>query len=392
MEMAEVARLIERAAAASGFDDLRDAAGAVAAVPADPQRLYDFGYACIERGVSFLAIPALRTAQAAVPDSAALLGELVSALEDENRHADAVAALEAFPGDLGAWPGRYLLAHNALMAGDLERSEREAARLPEPDDERWRPARDRLRGTLARARAVRAVSPLDHRDLRGWHFALGGSVLLTLSPYGFEQGMTGRYAFVSDSYGDCRRAVDRLRLVLDAAGRRPRAVGLLDDRSSTILGLAVAGVLGLPAERFAPGSPGVLVVAYDLSEAGATGLRERAEGQVLFERATRWTDPPPVSADVSGFLHQTVMPPWGERMMAGEDGEVRRVPEDRRPVEELAAEIMRAAPATDGGDGETPPDTDEGLAALVAAVRAEWLTGPRYGVRSPGPVASSRFM
>ena len=122
------------------------------------------------------------------------------------------------------------------------------------------------------------------------------------------------------------------------------------------------------------------------------GLRERAEGQVLFERATRWTDPPPVSADVSGFLHQTVMPPWGERMMAGEDGEVRRVPEDRRPVEELAAEIVRAAPATDGGDGETPPDTDEGLAALVAAVRAEWLTGPRYGVRSPGPVASSRFM
>ncbi|TDD31130.1 hypothetical protein E1287_27575 [Actinomadura sp. KC06] len=391
MELAEVAELMEGAAARSGFDDMRDAAAAMVRARG-PQELYDFGYACIERGVPFLAIPALRRALELMPDEPVLLMELVSALERENRHAEAVAVLEPRVVSLDPWPARYLLAYNALLAGDVVRADREATALPVPDDPDWAPAHDRLARMLARARAVRAVGPLDSTDLRGWHFALGGSVLGTISPYGFDQGMTGRFAYTSDSFAMCRRALDRLRLILDAAGRRPASVGVLPDRSSRILGLAAAEVFGLPAEPYAPGRPGVLVVAYDLNGTEAAGLRERAEGQVLFERATCWTDPPGISADVTGLLHQVVVPPWGERLRVTPSGETETVPPDGRPAEELAAEIVQAAPEPDDGAGDgAPPDPDDALAGFARAVAGQWLIGPRDAVRSPGPVPSSRF-
>ncbi|MFB4309290.1 tetratricopeptide repeat protein [Actinomadura sp. GTD37] len=389
MELREIARLMEGAAELSGFDDMRDAARAMAREQ-EPQQLYDFGYACVERGIAFLAIPALRRAVELMPDEPVLVMELVSALERENRHAEAVAALEPRIDSLEPWPARYLLAYNALFSGDVDRAERVAERLPAPEDRQWLPARDRLARMIARAGAVRAVAPLDARDLRGWHFTLAGSFLATVSPYGFEDGMTGRFAYMSDGFEMCRRSLDRLRLVLDAAERRPASVGLLPDRSSMILGLVAARLFGLPAEPFAPGRPDALVIAYDLNETEVEGLRERAEGQVLFEHASCWTDPPVVSADVTGFLHQIVKPPWGERLRMSPGGEAETLPPDERPQEELAAEIVRAVPEAVEDDG-APPDPDEVLAAMVGAVRGHWLTGPRDTPSSPGPVPSSRF-
>lgn len=229
------------------------------------------------------------------------------------------------------------------------------------------------------------------RDLRGWHFVLTGGLLITISPYGFDDDMTGRFAFTSDSFATCRRSLDRLRMILDTAGRRPASVGLLPDRSSRILGLAAARLFGLPAEPFVPGRPDVLVVAYDLNEAAPEGLRERAEGQVLFEHACCWTNPPAVSADVTGLLHQTVQAPWGQRLRVSEGGEPETVPPDERPEETLAAEIVGAtSDAADDADG--PPDPDGALAGFVAAVASHWLVGSRDPVPSPGPVPSSRFL
>ncbi|MEU5990497.1 hypothetical protein ABZ806_16135 [Spirillospora sp. NPDC047418] len=389
MELREVARLMEGAAGLSGFDDMREAAAALVREQ-EPQQLYDFGYACVERGIAFLAIPALRRAVELMPDEPVLVMELVSALERENRHAETVAVLEPRVDSLDPWPARYLLAYNALLSGDLERAERESARLPVPDDGDWLPAHERLARMTARARAARGVGPLDSTDLRGWHFVLGGSFLATISPYGFGDGMTGRFAYMSDSFAACRRSLDRLRLVLDAAGRRPASVGLLPDRSSRILGLAAARLLGLPAEPFAPGRPDALVVAYDLNETQVEGLRERAEGQVLFEHASCWTGPPVVGADVTGFLHQVAVPPWGERLRVTADRETEKVPPDERPAELLAEEIVEAEPETFEEDG-APPDPDGALAGFAGALRGHWLTGPRDAVRSPGPVPSSRF-
>jgi hypothetical protein len=75
-------------------------------------------------------------------------------------------------------------------------------RLPEPEDTRWEPAREKVWRMLARADVARRVTPLDLRDLRGWHYVLTGGILGCLSPWGFDAGMTGRWDHVADSPGD----------------------------------------------------------------------------------------------------------------------------------------------------------------------------------------------
>lgn len=404
--LADLARVTGRAAAAAGFDDLRDAAAGIVADPRDGRALYDFGYACIERGVGHLAVPALREAVRISPQAAGPRRELVAAYEDQDRHGEAVDLLLPQEDRLDDWPDRYLLAFNAATSGRLDLAERQFAKLATPAEELWQPVHARLGRVLDRAAAVRATSaaPLDRTDLRGWQYVLRGSLLGHLSPYGFDAGMHGRYAFLQDSYAACRAGLDRLRLALEATGQRPATVSLLPDRGSRALGLAAADLLDLPAVPFAPEREATLVVAYDLKQllapdapdAGVEALRAlrlRTPGQILHEHAGCWTDTPPVTADSVGLLAQAVVPPWGEGLRARPDGSgVDRLPPDARPEADLAAEILAATPeAADSGDGATPPDPDAAFAAFAAALAPTWLHGPRDRVRAMGPVPSSRF-
>ncbi|WP_328302115.1 hypothetical protein OG389_31940 [Streptomyces sp. NBC_00435] len=375
LPLGELARAVRALADAAGFKDLAKAARTAAKRPDEPQALYDLGYGCVERGMAFLGIAPLRAALARVPDSRTLLAELASALEDEERHAEAAALLAARGDRLPAWPETYLLVHHTLLAGDLPAARTAAGRLTAPEDDTWNWAHARQRRILARAELAATAGPLDSTDLRGWQFALTGTLLGTLSPYGYAAGMTGRYAFLGDTHDSCRRGLARLALALDATGPRPASVSLLPGRSDRILGLAAASILELPCVPYEPARPDTLVVAYDLGEADPS-LRERADGQVLYEHATRWTSPPPVRADFSALQAQFTKEPWED---------------DARPAEEIARDVAAADPTADEGDGTTPPDTDEAFRAYAAALAPGWLTGPRDRVGSPGPVPSSRF-
>ncbi|HEY8985747.1 MAG TPA: hypothetical protein VIU15_40020 [Streptomyces sp.] len=397
--LAEVALVAGRAAGEAGFEDLRDAARAVVADPAQPRPLYDFGYACIERGVAPLAIPALREALRLAPGAKPLLRELVAAYEDGSRHREAADLLLAHEDTLDDWPDRYLLVFNAVLAGDLPLARRQHALLGDPEDEMWLPTRARQNRVLDRAAAVEAVSPLDGTDLRGWQYVMGGTLLGTLSPYGWDAGMTGRYAWLQDTYDQCHRGLSRLAALLEAADVRPASVSLLPDRSSRILGLAAAGLLGLPAVPFEAGREDTVVIAYDLNETTEAeqgpeilgALFERVPGQVLHEHASCWTDPPAVTPDSVTLLHQSAVAPWSDMLRVGEDGEVERGGPDTRPEAELADLIIAADPTPDTGDGATPDDPREGFTEFVTAVRGTWLKGDRARGRSMGPVRSSRF-
>ncbi|MEV5880700.1 hypothetical protein AB0L75_42320 [Streptomyces sp. NPDC052101] len=397
--LAEVALVVARAAGTAGFDDLAKAAAAVVAEPEHPKALYDFGYWCIERDVAHLAVPALREALRLSNGSPVALRELVSAYEHEGRHREAVTELARYEGTFADWPERYLLVFNAVLAGDLELARRQHALLPDPEDAQWRPARERQNRVLARAAAAERVSALDLTDLRGWQYVIAGTVLGTLSPYGFDAGMHGRYAWLQDTPDGCLRGLERLRTLLAATEVRPRTVSLLPDRDSRILGLAAAEVLGLPAEPFTPGRPDTVVVAYDLDGLAAHDggpeiigqLFERVPGQVLHAHASCWTDSPAITADSVALLHQSVVPPWGEQLRQGADGGVERGPADDRPEAEIAADVTAADPGADPGDGSGPADDEADFAAFAAAVGSTWLRGDRARVRSCGPVPSSRF-
>ena len=409
LSLREVAGLLAGAARLAALGDLEQAAalvagGAYESAGDELAALWAFGYSCVGHRAEFLAIRPLARALELAPDAGPVLGELVTALEGDGQHARAVAVLEDHEPVL-EWLHRYQYVYNAVMAGELGKAAAGFGRLPEPEDEQWGPARERVRRMLARANALGEVSPLDFRDLRGWHYVLTGGVLGCVSPYGFGEAMTGRYAYLNDSARGCAAGLRRLRLVLEAAGAAVESVALLPDRSSRIIGLAAAEVLGLPAADFDLREPGAgaLVVAYDLAFCDSefvASLRERVPGQVLFERATCWTDPPRVTADVCGLLAQFCTPPWEGQLGRLEDGTVGELPGDDRPVEEIAAEIVCAEPDEDVGDGSAPPDPDEGLRRFVEAVmgaRARevgggWLGGGRYYVPNAGPVPSSRFL
>ncbi|MEV0903184.1 hypothetical protein [Actinoplanes sp. NPDC049802] len=386
---AELAALLARAGRLAGFDDLAEAADAVTSGPGDAVALYRLGWACVERGISRIAIPLLEASLEAAPGSRRIVTELVSAYEDDYRYGDAVAVLEANDAGLQDWPDRYLLALNSVMSGDLDRARRAAARLaPPPPD--WVHARERLSGMLERATTV--PGPLDRQALRPWHYVLNGGVLLHLSPYGFDEPMRGRYAYLHDSLAALRRTIDRLRVVVEAVGASASSVGLLPDRGSSIFGLALASALDLPAQPYAPGRRDTIIAAYDLSALTVplSTLVERTPGTLLVEHATSWTDPGPIAPDATGLLYQSLVPAWGEHTRFPLDGEPEQVPADDRPAEDLAAAVGETTPDT---DEVAPDDTPADLAAFAAGLAARWpLTGRRDRLWSPGPVASARFL
>ncbi len=361
LPVAELARLVERAALSMSLADLASASSALADAPSSTTAMHAFGYACMEHDASFLAVPALTEALTRDPASRPIMMELASALEREERHAEAVAVLERRDADLEPWPDRYLLVYNAVLSGDLAKARAQFERLSGPSEERWLPAYDRVRRMLDRS----ADSTPGPRDLRGWHYVLTGGILSTLCS---DEETTGRWAYVGDTYARCLLGLNRLRLILDTTGVRFRTVSLLPDRSSLILGLAASLLLGVPAEPFGGGSPGSVVIAYDLRDSDEIMpfLRERHPHQIVYEHATCWTDPPLVAADVSTLLVQTITPPWPLE----------------RPADAAALEITRA--------GEEPL-VDEPLATFARDVTDHWLTGPRDGVPSSGPVPGDRF-
>ena len=216
--------------------------------------------------------------------------------------------------------------------------------------------------------------------------------------------MTGRWPYVSDSTNQCADTLQRLRVILIAADAIPQAVARLPDRSSQILGTAAAAILGVPVSNFNPRqpTPHTLVVGYDLTRSdldAVTALRQRAPGQVLFERATCWTDPPRVTADVSGLLAQVITPPWDGQLCRLEDGTMGQGPADDRPAEAIAADIAQSVPQRDEGGGSAPSDPEDNLRHFTKTLASPdtvergggWLGGVREYIPHAGPVPSSRF-
>jgi hypothetical protein len=363
----------------------------------DPEALYDAAFALYEEKLHDIAAMLLARADRLSPGSPTLITELSANLEAMLLHTQAASVLLG-SGLVGsdAMCG-YLYGFNALMSGDLAAARPVAERLRAHADESVAYMAEALSGMLARADAIAADTPLDARDLAGWHLVINGSLLLHLSPHGYDEPMRGRYAYVSDSYALIHEGLDRLATALTAAGLAPPRVFALPDRSSRVVALAAAQILGLPCEEW-PGDgdtrPG-LVVAYDLDKMASgdvlVQLRDHRPGQLLFAHASCWTDPFPFAPDVTTFLYQSSAAPWdgGQLTLDGASAP------DESPVEELAGRIVSAA-----GEHESV-STREQLTALAQAARrvpaeaAAGLfreSGPRLRQRAGSPVASARFL
>ena len=382
--------------------DLHDKVRAVADEqdPQHVQALYDLGFDLIEHDLPEIAATFLARACEIAPHHPELLAELCAALERCHMNTEAVRWLEHSPEALqDSFTLRYLLAWNAVMAGDLARARAELPSLGRPADANERAMQHRLAGVITRADTIARASTLDRRDLRGWHFALNGSVLLHMSPYGLDEGMNGRYAFTQDSESLCHEALVRLRHTLISLDVQLTTVLTLADPDSAAFGAATARFLGLPARPFADAREASgLVVAYDLAHARAdqlADLQQHRPGQILWTHASEWTQDQPIAGDIVTYLYQMNVSPWGERLVVdGEHGGTKRTARDDAPADELARRVLGAP---------IEPDALADLDALDRLARAiETLAGDHaagafrsYGVRrrqwSGGPVPSSRF-
>lgn len=359
--------------------------------PDSPDRLYDLGYALIDAGAPAIAASILWRCLALVGESEDIVSELVSALESALAYDDAFGVLAEHPTlrQHSFWC-RYLYAFNAAMSGRLDVTRETAPQLA-PDTPENETVAATIHGMVARADRVAGIAPLDPLDLRGWHYVLGGSVLLHQSPYGFDQPMHGRYAWLGDSYS--RIAFGLSRLAELARGHQLECVYAPPGRDHEIVAIAASKRLGLPLVPWpAVGVPAPgLVVLYnlaDLAHNDVMRLVQRRPDQILFAHATPWTVDNPVSPDVTTLLFQSIVPPWGEGMIVdSETNQIEKAPPDERPTEVVADLILAAPPL---GADELAADQPERYARLV---ERGWPleVGPRTRLWAGGPVSSSRF-
>src|SRR5215813_747268 len=392
-------RLLARIATALSGKRLAEISGRAAAGLDDPQTLYELGYALIENKLYGFAATVLSRADAKSPKQERIVTELVYALEHLWNNVEACRRLRASGLVESSQVCRYLLAFHSVKSGDLAEARRLLPLLSAETADQLAMAK-RIEGMLARADTVRGGTSLDARDLRGWHFVLNGAILLHLSPFGFDEGMQGRYAFLQDSPELCLEGIRRLSVALEAMDLHPPCVFVVAERESSILGHAVAKVLNLPTAAWhhdadgksAPEEAGLIAV-YDLStleRPTLVSLSSHRPGQILFAHASCWTEDPPFAADLTTYLYQTNASPWGKRMRV--DPQTRAVMHEeprREPAEELASEIVSARLQSDalqpddldalrrlGHSASLLPEEGPGATQAGGIRRTQWAGSP----------------
>ncbi|MDQ3296768.1 MAG: hypothetical protein M3619_09300 [Myxococcota bacterium] len=383
--------LLAELAARRGAEPLAEITSEVVRDPDNPDQLYDLGYALIDAGAPAIAASVLWRCLALVGDSEEVLCELVSALESALAYPDAFAILDDHAElRTRSFLCRYLHGFNAAMAGRLDVT-REAVSGLEPTTPEEEAMHATLLGIVERAASLAGESPLDDRDLRGWHYVLTGGLLLHQSPYGFDEPMHGRYAWLGDSLARIATGLDRLAALVK--GLELPCVYAPPGRGHEIIARAIAKRLGLPlAEWPAIGVPAPgLVALYDLAElpaADVARLVPRRPDQIVYAHASPWTQDSPISADVTTLLYQTIVAPWGESVVV-EPGtrDIKTSPADERPADAIADDILAAA--------GLPADelTAEQLDRLDRLITRVWppAAGTRSRLWAGGPVPSNRF-
>jgi hypothetical protein len=399
---ADALEVFARIGGALAGDDFAATVRAASRQPDNVQALYDLGYELIEQRLPALAATVLTRANTLAPQQEPIVTELVTALERDMQYGAACDVLRAAPELLDdSFMCRYLLAYNAIMTGDLATPRGLLSQLQPGNDGTEKFLAARITAMLGRADALTDISPLDEYDLRGWHYVLTGGILLHLSPYGIEDAMRGRYAFIQDSEELCVEGVRRLDAVLAAWHIRTPQIFVLPDRDSAILAHAAAKLLHYPLTPWPENgsdSPG-LIVAYNLASLDGDvleTLHEHRPGQILWSHTTCWIEDQPIAADLTTFLYQFNCVPWGERMeIDPQTNERRDIPADEGDPEEIGARVA-ATTLEEGALADLPT-----LCALAqAAARASGAATPaalratdtRERQWAGSPVPSNRFL
>ena len=362
-------RLLRDVSAALGAGDLVEVAGEAVRDPDSPDKLYDLGYALIDAGAPSIAASILWHCLKLVGESEEVVCELVSALESALAYRDAYAILEQYTALRSrSFLCEYLFAFNAAMSGKLDTTRAVYARLV-PDSPEMELMLGTIKGIVDRADVI---TPRDAHDLRGWQYVLTGTLVAHQSPYGFDEPMHGRYAWLQDSLARIKTGLERV-VPLARAIAAP-CVYALPGRASEFVAGALATLLEVPLAPWpAIGIPDGVIVAYDLATipGDALGrLSQRKTGQLFLAHATPWTRDSAVAPDVTTLLYESIVEP---------------------PDDGTAEEVAAAIVASPGLDAEERACDEPERWDLLARTAWPALPGQRSRFWAGGPVPSNRF-
>lgn len=391
----EVWHLFGSIAGAMGLEKLSHLAIAAGDKPDNAQLLYSLGYELIEVELPLIAATPLNQAHLLLPDNEAILSELSTAFENAGMYDLAYMHLSCAEHVLEeSFMCRYLYAFNGIMSGHLEAGREMLPSLQEPPDENFAFMRDRIAQFVGRADLLTPLDGLDQHDLRGWHFVLTGSILLHLSPYGFEKPMRGRYSFVHDSYVLVREGIERVRACLHTWGVKPKSVVYFPDKHSEIIAQSLALTEGVSCVAWYPemelGEGPILHVAYDLSRTSGEYIRSqlvRQPSEFLWAHALNWVEDFPLTPDFSTFMYEYNHAPWevGGVLVSPEGGTEELEADDVDSVEDLIEKVR-------GAELEhNPIDEMEDFLEMVHSVGKPLSGSSREKYFQGSPVKSARW-
>ncbi len=400
----DVIELFERITRELISDDWGDLVKKIRENPNDVDALYDLAYNLYEESAHSIAATFLSRANKIKPQDEKIVSELVVNLEFMMLNQDACTILSEAEELLETSEFcRYLLGFNRIITGNIDETEKLILTIQDSQDKDIQFMAKSLKGMINKISALKKSRLLDNTDLRGWHMVLNGSILLHLSPYGIDDGMYGRYAYISDSYSLCRHGIDRLKSVLDAARIDVPYIISLPDRSSQILAMATSQIFRKPLKIWDEVDINTegLIVAYDLNEIYSEeiilDIADHRIGQILWAHGSCWTYPFPFAPDITTYLYQQNNSPWGGSGM-GYNIKSKRIEIleiDKSEDEDLSQQIIRA---------ERDQDYIDDLDDLLAMVKSLNLindeskpgifrtNGRRMHQRVGSPVLSNRFM
>ena len=369
--------------------------------PDSVEDLYDLAYLLYEEGLNGIAATLLRKALDVDPPNTKVITELSANLEVLMYFEEARRMLEesrVYFGDDSLC--LYLLGFNSLMTGNIDDAQSMVENIEKDSDETIQHMYRMLRGMVNRALALKKTRALDDKDLRGWHLAINGSILLHLSPYGFEVAMNGRYAFISDNYTLIKDGILRIGKILENTDVEIKAIIPLPDRGSRAIGIAASKILDIPILDWSDSDENTqgLIVAYDLDEIDdpeiSIRLNNHAPQQILWAHASCWTNVFPFTADITTYLYQSKVAPW-DAQLAYIEKEVQMSTEDESSEIELADRIIEAEL-----DDEYFDDAND-VISLIESMKIVDVSdapgifqtsGKRLRFREGSPVRSNRFL
>lgn len=186
--------------------------------------------------------------------------------------------------------------------------------------------------------------------IREWHFIQHGAACLDYFWDSEEYVAGGRYVALWGYPETLRNVLEKLKRYLSQMESGVEEIYFLPDRSSQIVGLAAAKLLGLPyhivGKEYKPSANQLIIAADNRAFNQINCLEWVKENQVLFALNLDWLTPQRYVPDVCGHFSQAYYPFWegGGISFCPETQKVRNAEGDDRAPEVIADLILESEP------------------------------------------------